>query len=65
MLLGFSAAITGLVLKNRFITAGGFLTGLGCTIAMFYIQNWISPLFFAAGAVLNLIIPGVMMNKKA
>ena len=65
VLLGFSAAITGLVLKNRFITAGGFLTGLGCTIAMFYIQNWISPLFFAAGAVLNLIIPGVMMNKKA
>ena len=28
VLLGFSAAITGLVLKNRFITAGGFLTGL-------------------------------------
>ena len=65
VLLGFSAAITGLVLKNRFITAGGFLTGLGCTIAMFFVQNWIAPLFFAAGAVLNLIIPGVMMNKKA
>lgn len=65
ILLGFASTITGLVLKNRFITAGGFITGLGCTIALFLVQKNDVTLFFAAAALLNLIIPGVMMNRKS
>lgn len=65
ILLGFASTITGLVLKNRFITAGGFITGLGCTIAFFIVQKNDVTLFFAAAALLNLIIPGVMMNRKS
>lgn len=65
VLLGFSAVMTGLVLKNTYVTAGGFITGLGCTIALFFSQNEFVPLFFAAAALLNLIVPGIMMNKRA
>ena len=65
ILLGFASTITGLVLKNRFITVGGFITGLGCTIALFLVQKNDVTLFFAAAALLNLIIPGVMMNRKS
>ena len=63
-LLGFASAMTGLVLKNNWITAGGFITGVGCTITLFYAHNEFAPLCVAAAAVLNLIIPGIMMNKR-
>ena len=65
VLLGFAAVMTGLILKNRYITAGGYITGLGCTIAIFFSQNEFIPLYFAAASVLNLIVPGIMMNKTA
>lgn len=65
VLLGFSAVMTGLILKNGYITAGGFITGLCCTVALFFANNEIIPLFFALASILNLIIPGIMMNKRA
>lgn len=65
VLLGFAAVMTGIFLKNRFVTAGGFITGIGCTIALFLVQQADSTLFFAAAAVLNLLVPGIMMNRKA
>lgn len=65
VLLGFSAVMTGLILKNGYITAGGFITGLGCTVALFFANNEIIPLFFALASILNLIVPGIMMNKRA
>lgn len=65
VLLGFSAVMTGLILKNGYITAGGFITGLGCTVALFFANNEIIPLFFAIASILNLIVPGIMMNKRA
>lgn len=64
-LLGFSAVMTGQILKNNYIRVGGFLTGLGCTIALFYFQNNFAPLCVAAASILNLIVPGIMMNKDA
>lgn len=65
VLLGFSAVMTGFMLKNTFITSGGFITGLGCTIALFFTGNDFVPLLFAAASVVNLIVPGIMMNRKA
>lgn len=65
VLLGFSAVMTGLILKNGYITAGGFITGLGCTVALFFANNEIIPLFFALASILNLIVPCIMMNKRA
>ena len=63
-MLGFAAAMTGFVLKNNYITIGGFITGIGCTIALFCFQI-LAPLWVAVASVLNLIVPGIMMNKKA
>ena len=65
VLLGFAATMTGIVLKNNCITIGGIVTGIGCTIALFYIGIWDAPLLFAAAAIINLIIPGITMNRKA
>ena len=64
VLLGFAAVMTGFVLKNNYITAGGFVTGIGCTIALFFTPVEFTPLFFTVASVLNLIVPGIMMNKK-
>ncbi|MBO5016370.1 MAG: hypothetical protein J6C92_11225 [Bacteroidaceae bacterium] len=64
VLLGFAAVITGFVLKNDYITAGGFVTGIGCTIALFFTPVEFTPLFFTIASILNLIVPGIMMNKK-
>ena len=65
VLLGFAATMTGIVLKNRYITAGGLITGIGCTIALFFVERWDAALLFGIAAVLNLIIPGYIMNRKA
>lgn len=64
VLLGFAAVMTGFILKNNYITAGGFVTGIGCTIALFFTPVEFTPLFFTVASVLNLIVPGIMMNKK-
>lgn len=64
VLLGFAAVMTGFVMKNNYITAGGFVTGIGCTIALFFTPVEFTPLFFTVASVLNLIVPGIMMNKK-
>lgn len=64
-LLGFSAVMTGQILKNSYIQVGGYVTGLGCTIALFFFQNNFAPLCVAAASILNLIIPGMMMNRRA
>ena len=64
VLLGFAAVMTGFILKNNYIAAGGFVTGIGCTIALFFTPVEFTPLFFTVASVLNLIVPGIMMNKK-
>lgn len=64
VLLGFAAVMTGFILKNNYITAGGFITGIGCTVALFFTPVEFTPLFFTIASILNLIVPGIMMNKK-
>ena len=65
LLTGFAASITGLALKNNLITVCGVLTGIGCPAAMFFAGNYDSSLFLAAASVLNLIVPGMAINRKA
>lgn len=64
-LLGFAAVMTGQILKNNYIRVGGFITGLGCTIALFFFQNNFAPLCVAIASIINLIIPGIMMNQRS
>lgn len=63
-LLGYAAVMTGFALKNNYITAGGFITGLGCTVALFFFEKEFSPLCVAVASILNLIVPGIMMNRR-
>lgn len=65
VLLGFAATMTGVIVKNKYITTGGIITGICCTIALFFVENWDAALLFAVAAIANLIIPGFVMNKKA
>ena len=65
VLIGFAASITGLILKNNLITVCGILTGIVCPSAMLLAGNYDSSIFMAAASVLNLIIPGMAMNRKA
>ena len=65
VLLGFAATMTGVILKNNYITCGGIITGICCTIALFFVEKWDAALLFAVAAIVNLIIPGIVMNKKA
>ena len=65
VLLGFAATMTGIVLKNNCIKIGGIFTGIGCTIALFYIGKWDAPLLFAVAATINLILPGITLKRKA
>ena len=65
VLIGFAASLTGLILKNNLITVCGILTGIGCPAAMLLAGNYDSSIFMAAASVLNLIVPGMAMNKKA
>lgn len=64
VLLGFATTMTGNILKNTLITAGGFITGIGCTVALFYINESDAPLLFAIAALVDLLIPGIAMNRK-
>lgn len=65
VLLGFAAYMTGEVLKNRFISVGGFLTGVGGASILLIVRNPSSVgLVFAVASVLTLILPGIMTNRK-
>lgn len=65
VLLGFAAYMTGEVLRNRFISVGGFLTGVGGAAILLIVRNPSSVgLVFAVASVLTLILPGIMTNRK-
>lgn len=64
-LLGYGTFMTGRILKNGYITAGGLITGIGGAIGLLLIQNYDSALIFTAASVSSLILPGMMMNRKA
>lgn len=63
-LLGYGTAMTGMVLKNGFITAGGFITGICGVVALFLLKTVDATAFFAVAAIVSLILPGIMMNRK-
>lgn len=65
LLVGFAAAVTGVILKNRWIMAGGLLTGIACPIVLVLGQSSDLNLLFAAIALVDLIIPGMVNYKKA
>ena len=64
ILMGFSTAMMGLILNSNWIVAGGLVTGIACPILLFLVKSEDLNLLFALIALVDLIIPGVMMNRK-
>lgn len=64
VLIGFAAAVTGILAKNHWITAGGIISGIGCTVALVLFKTNDMNLLFTVIALLNLILPGIMMNRN-
>lgn len=64
-MLGYGTFLTGTILKNRYIVAGGLITGIGGTYSLLVFNTYDATLIFTAAAIVSLIIPGIMMNRKA
>ncbi len=65
VLMGFAAAMTGVVLKKRIFTVCGFITGIACPAAFCLMEGYAMTLIFAAVAVIDLLVPGIILNRKA
>ena len=63
-LLGYGTAMTGMVLKNGCIMAGGFITGIGGVAAFLLLKTADATAIFAVASIVSLILPGIMMNRK-
>jgi hypothetical protein len=64
LLLGMGTTITGLVLKNGWITAGGIIGGLlGASLALF-IKGYDEMLVMAGVSLVSLVIPGIMIQWR-
>lgn len=61
-MLGYGSFMTGMLLKNRYITAGGIITGIGGVAALAILKTYDATLMFTLASLTSLIIPGIMMN---
>lgn len=64
LLLGMSAALTGLVIKIRSITIAGVIS-MAISPLVLWMQNGNQPLFLAIIFVLVFVIPGHILNYKS
>lgn len=64
LLLGFSAAITGFILKDYLIVTVGFITGLLGPLTLNHITGVDSTLILTACGIIDLLIPGIIMNIR-
>ena len=64
LLLGMSTTITGLLLKNGWITAGGIVGGLAGAASAMLIQGPDEMLVMAGVSLISLVIPGIMINWR-
>ena len=65
LLLGFTNAATGLLLRNRPVLVIGILTAIPGAAGAFAIAGYDVLLLFAGIAVLNVIVPGWLLNRRA
>ena len=64
ILMGFATAVMGLILSSKWIIAGGLVTGIACPILLHLVSSEELNLLFALIALADLIVPGIMMNRK-
>ena len=64
ILIGFATAVTGLILKNGWFVAGGVVTGIACPVILSLVHSADLNLMFAAIALVDLLIPGLFINRR-
>ena len=64
LLMGFATAVSGLILKNTWFMVGGLVTGIGCPIILTLVHSADLNLMFAAIALVDLLIPGLFVNRR-
>ncbi len=64
-LLGLATSITGLILKNGWITAGGIICGIVGTAFAIALNGPEQTLLLTGVSLIGLIIPGLILNIKA
>ena len=62
IILGYAAALTGLVLRNWFIAVGGFLMSIVAPVAVTYLVGANVMLLMVGAALITLLIPGIILN---
>lgn len=62
IILGYAAALTGLVLRNWVITIGGFVMAILAPVALTYLVGSNVMLLMVGAALITLLIPGIILN---
>lgn len=65
LVLGFSTALTGMLLKNYYIAGGGMIVAIAGTILAIILPRIACPLILSGSAIVSLIIPGIILNIKS
>lgn len=66
ILLGFSALITGFLVKNKWIVIAGIINGLGTPIAINYLSGGADvTLIISIASLITLLIPGIILNLQS
>ena len=65
ILLGFSAMITGLLVKNLWIVIAGIINGLGSPIASGFLDGADTTLLISIASLITLLIPGIILNLQS
>lgn len=64
IILGFASALTGLLMKNHWITLSGFVVAIAGGIVSVFLDNSNIPLLMGGAALITLLIPGIILNLK-
>ncbi|MBO7553057.1 MAG: hypothetical protein J6T82_03375 [Bacteroidaceae bacterium] len=64
LLLGLCTTITGLLLKSKWIVAGGIVGGLFGAAAAILLSGSSEMLVMAAIGLISMVIPGIMINRR-
>lgn len=65
VLLGFSALITGILVKNKSIIFAGLIIGLGSPVAYYYLDGADLTLMMSIASFFTLLIPGIILNIQS
>lgn len=64
LLLGFSTAVTGMLLKNYVIAAGGTVVAVGGCLLSVAVSAISLPLITGGASMIALLVPGIILNIK-